>query len=220
MADLSSNSLWATISSGGDVATDILGPDYSYADNIPGPGALGVGSDGSFGQVFTNVGAAGTYVKTMITGDPPLGNQFYVNTGGSCTAPDGSIQARWNYVDNIPGTSAGPGALQDLSFLTSDLDGLIPGIVSDIEGLDPLYLFSALTADGTPACSCYTCPVTTGNASYFMTPELSPDFNSNCQLVDPSNCNPAPPESFTNYGNFNYIPTLVAFIGLLFLVKK
>lgn len=219
MADLGQNSLWDDISGGSDVTTDILGPSYSYSDNIPGPSAKGVGNNGSFGQIFTNLGAVTDYVKVMITGDPPLGNAYYVNTGGTCTAPDGSTQSRYNYINNVSsGSNLVPQGLNDLSFLSSDLNGLIPGIVGDIEGLDPLYLFNALTADGNPPCACYKCNVTTGTPYQFLTPNLSPDFDTNsCSQVDASLCTGATKESFTNMGDMSAIPTIVAGVALLFL---
>lgn len=218
MADLGLNTLWKDIDGGaGTVSNDILGPSYSYADNIPGPGAKGVGSDGSFGQVFTNLGAASDYVKYMITG-PALGNAYYVNTGGTCVAPNGSTQSRFNFINNVSsGSNDVPAGMNDLSFLSSDLNGLIPGVVGDIEGLDPLYLFNALTADGNPPCACYKCTVTTGSPYQFLTPSLSPDFNTNnCSPVDIALCATSK-ESFTNMGSISAVPTIVAVLGFLFL---
>lgn len=219
MADLGLNSVWSDIDGGAsNVTTDILGPSYSYADNIPGPASKGVGSDGSFGQIFTNLGATVDYVKLMITG-PPLGNAYYVNTGGTCTAPDGSTQSRYNFINNIStGANLVPQGLNDLSFISSDLNGLIPGIAGDIEGLDPLYLFNALTADGNPPCACYKCNVTTGTQYRFLTPELSPDFDTNsCSQVDASLCVQSSKESFTNSTSMSALPTIIAAAGLLLL---
>ena len=219
MADLGLNSLWKDIDGGAStVTTDILGPAYSYSDNIPGPSAKGIGTDGTFGQVFTNLGAITDYVKIMITGDPPLGNAYYVNTGGTCVAPDGSTQSRFNFINNVSsGSNLVPQGLNELSFLSSDLNGLIPGIVGDIEGLDPLYMFNALTADGNPPCACYKCNVTTGTPYQFLTPSLSPDFDTNsCSQVDASLC-AAPKESFTTMTSMSSVPTLVAVAGLLLL---
>lgn len=218
MANLGANSLWKDIENKADnVSTNILGPDYSYSDNIPGPGSLGVGGDGSFGQLFTNLGAAIKYVKIMITGDPPLGNAYFINTGGTCMAPDGSTQSRMNFINNLStGQDLVPQGLNELSFLTSDLNGLVPGVVGDLEGLDPLYLFNALRADGTPACSCYACPSTSGTKFGFLTPDLSPDFDTNiCGVVDPSNC--IQKESFGNASSMSALPTVVAgvVLGLL-----
>jgi hypothetical protein len=219
MGDLGNNPIWSNLENS---STDMMGPAYSYSDNIPGPSSLGVGSNGTFGQISTNLGAVTTYVKGMVTGDPPLGNRFFVNTGGTCTATDGSVQSRYNFINNIPGGGSPPAGLQDLSFLSNDLRGLIPGIMEDVEGLDPYYLFTAMTADGTPPCDCYTCDVTSGGNSYFLTTSLSPDFDpALCTKADVSKCKPAPKESFSMPGfDTTMIPTLLAAGLLLFLAMK
>lgn len=217
MADLGANSLWSNMEQGADnVTTDILGPAYSYADNVPAPGSLGVGNEGSFGQLNSNLGAVGTYVSTMISGDPPLGNRFYVNTGGTCTAPDGSIQSRYNIINNMPsGSEIMPAGFKSFG---GDLNGLIPGIVGDIEGLNPLYMLKSLAADSSPKCGCYKCDVTSGPQYRFLTPELSPDFDTTiCTQVDASNCMQTV-ESFSNPETDSTIPTLIAAAGILFLL--
>lgn len=218
MADLGSNPLWTKMQSGTDTKNDILGPDYSYSDNLQSTSSLGVGTDGTFSQLGRNASAIGTYVDDLITGDPPLGNQFFINTGGSCVAPDGSTQSRMNYINNMSsGAAALPSAISEMG---GDFNGLIPGVVDDIEGLNPLHIFSAMLADSTPQCSCYSCPTTSGGTQYgFMTPELSPDLaTSQCQVVDPSNCTK---ESFTTEGfttSGSSIPTILAAIGFLYFV--
>jgi hypothetical protein len=216
MADLGSNPLWSKMQSGSDTSTEILGPDYSYADNIQSTSSLGVGTDGTFSQLGRNASAIDTYVQALITGDPPLGNQFFVNTGGSCLAPDGSTQARMNYINNMSsGAAALPAAISELG---GDFNGLIPGVVDDIEGLNPLHIFSAMLSDATPQCSCYSCPTTSGGTQYgFMTPDLSPDLaTSQCQVVDPSNCTS---EGFTNMTpQGSAIPTILAALGFLYFV--
>ena len=213
MGDLGKNSLWADIENGAsNVETDILGPSYSYADNIPAPSSLGIGTDGSFSQLGTNMDGIGTYVSTLIDGDPPLGNQYFVNTGGTCTAPDGSLQPRYNYVNNKP--SVGDLLPQGMSELGTGIQGLIPGVIGDIESLNPLYLMNSLMADASPACECYKCTVTDGAAARFLTTSLSPDFDANeCQQVDVSQCI-ASSESFENQGPSAFIPTLVAAVAL------
>jgi len=205
MADLGANSLWSDISNkAANVETDLMGPAYSYADNLPKPtgeGGLGVGSDGSFSQLGTNLGAVGTYVSTMV-GETSMGNSYYVNTGGTCTAPDGSVQPRYNYINNV------------------SKNGLIPGVISDIGGLNPLYLMNSLTSDSSPACKCYQCPVTSGGAHRFLTPDLSPDFNpSVCKVVNSSKCMPKSKEGFAND---TFIPIVVAGVALcaILLLRK
>jgi hypothetical protein len=218
MADLGANSLWSDIKSGGpNVQTDLLGPSYSYADSITGPTSLGVGSSGSFNQLGTNADAIAYYTEALITGNPPLGNQYFVNTGGMCAAPNGTLQPRYNYINNM---STGAGALPAaISELGSDFNGLIPGVVDDIEGLNPLHLFSSLIADANPPCVCMSCPVSgSGNQSRFLTTSLSPDLAaSQCQQVDPSQCSST--ESFTNkHEMISAIPTILAGLGVLYFV--
>lgn len=220
MANLGANPLWGNMSSGSDTSNDLMGPDYSYADNIQGPGSLGVGSNGSFGQLGTNASAIEYYVKTLITGDPPLGNQFFINTGGTCTAPDGQLRARYNYVNNMSsGSAALPAAMSEIG---SDFNGLIPGVVDDIEGLDPLYIFSAMVADASPQCACYQCNVTSGSQYQWLTPSLSPDFStSQCNQVDASYCPPpSATESFSNMKEnvVPAIPTVIAALTFALLV--
>ena len=219
MADLGTNSLWSDMSNGQDVQTEILGPSYSYADSISGPSSLGVGSNGSFSQLGSNANAIAYYVEALITGNPPLGNQYFVNTGGTCTAPDGSIQPRYNYINNMSsGAAAIPSAMSELG---SDFNGLIPGIVDDIEGLNPLHLFSSLMVDSSPSCVCMSCPTstTTGSDAKFLNADLSPDLTgSSCTQVDPSVCL-GTSESFTNQTNFvDAIPTILAGLGILYFV--
>ena len=219
MADAGGNSLWADIKNGkGNVQNDLLGPEYSYADTITGPTSMGVGSNGSFGQLSTNANAISYYVQALITGNPPLGNQFFVNTGGMCASPDGSLHPRYNYINNM---SSGAAALpSSISELGSDFNGLIPGVADDIEGLNPLHMFSALAADSNPPCVCMSCPVTgSGNQSRFVNKDLDPDLTgSQCQQVDASHCMP-PPESFTNQNGFvSAIPTIIAGLGILYFI--
>jgi hypothetical protein len=219
MGDTSANPLFANAKSGGNIETELLGPSYSYTDHIPGPSSLGVGSNGTFSQLGTNASAIGTYVSTLIDGDPPLGNQYFVNTGGTCTAPDGSTQPRYNYVNNKP--NVGDLLPASMSDIGTGIQGLIPGVIGDIESLNPLYLVNSLLADAVPACECYKCTVTDGASARFLTTSLSPDFDPNvCAQVDISQCL-ASTESFENMANTTlgaFIPTMVAGVALAILL--
>jgi hypothetical protein len=206
-SNLGTNSLWSKAKTGQDIQTSVLGPAYSYADNIPTTDELGVGDSGTFNQLGTNLGAVGTYVKTLISGDPPLGNRYFVNTGGTCTAPDGTEQPRHNYVNNKPTSRA--------------LGGLIPGVVNDIGGLNPLYLMNSLMASSAPSCKCYQCNVTSGDDSHFLTPDLSPDFDSSlCKEVETKLCIQSK-ESFENVPKSMVATTIIAAVaaGILLLSR-
>jgi hypothetical protein len=231
MADLGSNSLWKDIESAENnaegavdkVETELLGPSYSYADSITGPTSLGVGSNGSLGQLITNAEAVAYYVEALITGNPPLGNQYFVNTGGMCTAPDGSLQSRYNYINNMSsGAAALPPAISELG---ADFNGLIPGVADDIEGLNPLHLFSSLSADANPQCLCVACPVSTtaaGVDARFVTGSLDPDITgSSCNIAPPEICLAAQntKESFSNRETVvSIIPTILAGLGFLYFI--
>jgi hypothetical protein len=219
MANLGSNSLWSNIGNkASNVKNDIIGPDYSYADQIQGTSSQGIGGDGTFSQLGRNFDGVMYYVNQLITGDPPLGNQFFVNTGGTCTAPDNTIQSRYNYINNVSsGAASLPSALSEIG---SDFNGLIPGMVDDIEGLNPLYIFNSMIADASPPCSCYSCPVTAGGTqTQFLSPELTADLSSSaCTIVDPSNCK-STTESFSNRDDTTKW-LLVPLLGLAFVAFK
>lgn len=215
MGDLSKNPAWNTVKSGQNT-TSITGPEYSYTDRVPGPSSLGMGSNGSFSQLFTNLKGIGHYVKVMISGDPPLGDAYFINTGGVCVAPDGSSQPRSNYINNIPGgKSVMPNSLKDLGGITSNMNGLLPGITGDLQGLNPKFLFNAMTEEGNPSCDCYRCGVTSGGDTGFLTPSLSPDYNTrSCAKVDMKQCLKST-EGFTN--QMSVLPAAIAVIGIILL---
>ena len=212
-------SIWSDLTNGEEsISNDIMGPAYSYADHIQGPSSLGVGTDGNMSQLARNTGAITQYIKYMITG-PALGNQYFIATGGQCIAADGSTQDRSNYINNVSsGSDLVPASMkQELGGLGSDFNGLIPGMIQDVEGLNPVTLFSSLAADSIPACKCYTCPTVNGTESKFLTSELSPDFDPDlCKEADTSACKTTSKESFSNM-NISFFPIMVALLLLVFL---
>jgi hypothetical protein len=209
------NPIWDNIAASPEKASELItGPAYSYAEHIKGPSSMGVGTNGTISQIGTNTGAVFQYVKYMISG-PALGNQYFINTGGSCIAPDTSTQSRYNYINNVSnGSNVLPAQMkQELGGVASNFDGLLPGMLQDIEGLNPISLFNSLSADSTPACECYNCPVSGTDESRFLTPSLTPDFEgSGCKKVDPSKCMPIK-ESFGNM----YDSGLPILVGIAFL---
>jgi hypothetical protein len=207
------NSVWS--SSG---AQSIMGPSYSYVDHIQSPSALGVGSDGSMSQIARNTEGIIQYVQYLISG-PALGNRFFIKTGGTCKAPDGSTQTRSNYVNNV--TDAAdilPESMRrDLGGLASDFNGLIPGMIQDIEGLNPVTLFNSLSVDSIPTCECYSCPVSSGVGTAFLNTTLSPDYDPDlCQKVDPSACKTQ--EGFENSESLKPLIIALILLGIIQLI--
>jgi hypothetical protein len=218
MANLGQNSLWSDMSTGSsNVTTAVMGPSYSYADNIQGPASMGVGSRGTFSQIGTNTAAITNYVKYMISG-PSLGNQFFVNTGGTCTDSSQTVQSRFNYINNVTnGADLLPAAMkEDLGGIASNFDGLLPGMLQDLEGLNPLYLMGAIAADSEPTCDCYTCVTSGGTESHFLNVDLTPDFDPElCTKVDNSVCGKTT-EGFSDYDTYLGIAALVILIALIY----
>jgi hypothetical protein len=207
------NSVWSSVAGG--TGTSVMGPSYSYVDNIQSPSALGIGSDGSMSQVARNIDGIVTYVQYLISG-PAMGNRFFVKTGGTCKAPDGSSQSRSNYVNNVTDAAeALPESMRrDLGGLASDFNGLIPGMIQDVEGLNPVSLFNSLSADSVPTCECYSCPVSSGLSNGFLNTTLSPDYDPDlCQKVDPSVC-----KNVESFEDDSATPIIVA-VGILLLLQ-
>jgi len=207
------NSVWSSVAGG--TGTSVMGPSYSYVDNIQSPSALGVGSDGSMSQIARNIDGIVTYVQYLISG-PAMGNRFFVKTGGTCKAPDGSSQSRSNYVNNVTDAAeALPESMRrDLGGLASDFNGLIPGMIQDVEGLNPVSLFNSLSADSVPTCECYSCPVSSGLSNGFLNTTLSPDYDPDlCQKVDPSVC-----KNVESFEDDSATPIIVA-VGILLLLQ-
>jgi len=173
MAALTS-SVWNNLGSSGS----IVGPSYSYTSRIPETTSLGIGEDGSFDQVATNVRGAFNYVDIMGYTKNPLGDSYLVNTGGMCISPSGTLEQRKSFVSNIPkGGVLGR--------------GLVGGVMDDVFAMNPVNLYKAMKADATPNCQKYKCQVTdrsNGDTAY-IAPGLSPDFDrSKCTLVpEPTN---------------------------------
>lgn len=162
--------------------TEMTGQDYSYISAIPDPSRKGVGSDGTFGQVSTNVNAAFDYVDILGSSEVGLGDSYLLNSGGTCISPSGTLENRYTYIDNRP---------KDKPLVNRSL---ISGVIDDVAGLNPLLLFKSVKSSGTPACQKYRCDVTNavnGDTGY-ITPFLSPDFDTQrCQRIE----EPSDPDS-------------------------
>lgn len=227
MSLLGSNPIWADLSqdladieagnfsqAGTDVLNQLLGPSYDYTANVQSPDSLGVGSDGSIGQVITNGEAIGTYVGNLTTG-PLTGNQYFLNTGGMCTVSsagdpnNGKTVPRATYVDNrIMGSDVLDGFPSLSNALGSDLnvlDGIVPGMVGDVVAMNPTTLVYSLMLPGTPSCQAYTCSATdvtglnSSNQTFYVTPALETNLNK-CTPATTASLSATPsPETFGGY---------------------
>jgi len=135
-----------------------LGPDYPYAKAIATPKELKMSSKGTLSALGNNIGGIVSYTQLLIEGTgkatktgKPLGNRFFLKTGGKCIDKNKKEHNRYMYVDNIPN-----GNIPLLSGASGanfgDLKGLIPGIVTDMGVLNPLTIMSGFMMGNKPRC--------------------------------------------------------------------
>ena len=137
----------------------LLGPDYNYVKKIKNPSQLGMSSDGSLGALENDIGGLINYVRVLVDGrgsgttvGGPLGNKFFLQTGGTCKAKDtGESVTRYLYVNNVP-TGNIPFISQAAGMDFTEFEGLVPGILEDLEVFDPFRIFSAFQAGDEPEC--------------------------------------------------------------------
>lgn len=141
----------------------ILGPDYSYADNVKLPGQVGVRDGDSIDSVIDSLKAASYYIDTIGFGQSsnqlsadrgvkPLGVNVWIRTGFTCS----NGAEMWSYMQGIPqGTAFGSRVAKGLSSAgLPQLRGLAPGIMEDVQdALDPSPVMNALFGTGFPFCS-------------------------------------------------------------------
>ena len=202
-----------------------LGKSYPYYQYIKGPQDLGMSTNGSdFANNLKGIGDYGSFLvngngPVSVTGQP-LGNQYFLNTGGQCTAnvsPSSDTSCnnssgcstlvdRYMYVNNI--------TTGDLSFqlsgsgpsptITGLPRGLLVGILQDIEVLDPFTIFDAITQSTTPPCTAvtlYTTDISNNKSqgTYYVTNNDIVNINP-CSFVSGSNIltNETCSEGFSN----------------------
>ena len=153
-----------------DVMTDmkgmeqnLLGPDYLYWKRILKPSDMGMSADGNFGALTNDVNGLINYIEVLVSGNAgsttggPLGDKFFLKTGGQCTdVATGNKVDRYIYINNrpngnIPFISSGLGGTDFTEF-----EGLIPGLLGDLGKLNPLNLFKSFMMGDNPDCMSVT----------------------------------------------------------------
>lgn len=132
----------------GSFETDGKSNDYPYHKMIKDPNRLGIKTKGS--ALTKNISLLRSYVDVLITGRSkaaiggnPLGNKYFLPTGIKCQSSVGEVD-RHIYVNNVPD---GRIPLIQTKNETSELRGLVPGMVGGMTRIDPFGLFKALVND-------------------------------------------------------------------------
>jgi len=119
---------------------------YPYSKYILAPGKLGASP--SPNALGNDVRALISYVKVLINGNSnaqsvsPLGNRFFMDTGGKCKDSSGVKQTRYVYINNVPDGNI-PFISSAMGENMSSFKGLVPGVLGNIAYINPSKLFNA-----------------------------------------------------------------------------
>jgi len=145
---------------------NFLGEDFDYIgafnnprDCSPGP-CMGEGGD----KIMDNLKGTLKYGNALLfhsdsddlrrvqKNSGVLGNKYFINSGVDCETPEGDTVSRHIYVDNRP-----TGNIPFINQLVGDgglPKGLIPGLLSNVERLNPVKLLNALVPEVGDAAKC------------------------------------------------------------------
>jgi len=162
-----SNIFQDVLKNAGEVEQKLLGPDYPYWKNVKTPSEIGMSSDGNLSALGRDVSGLKSYVEILVSGSGdasatgrPLGNRFFLKTGGQCNTnldPKGEpvLTDRYIYIDNIPQGNI-PFISSGMGMNFSEFKGLIPGALSDLNVLNPFAIMSAFMVGTNPPCQAIT----------------------------------------------------------------
>jgi hypothetical protein len=179
----------------------LLGPAYDYASNIKNTSELGISANGDLDTLGRDVQGLFAYAD-VLTGTPenkykatktggPLGNKYFMKTGGKCTATDSQQNVdRYIYINNVP---------------TGGDAGLISGIIQNIVGLNPFALMGSFMQSDTPKCMPITMETIdiNNNKSQDTHYVALAEVRGMPSSTFPSGIKPGVPEGFANYHDMN-----------------
>jgi len=167
----------------------VLGPTYNYWKQINSPAQMGMSDKGDLQTLGKDVNGLVNYVELLVTGQGgasktggPLGNRFFLKTGGKCnaggvdasgnpnlydsngnktTSYDGNpkLTERFIYIDHIPNGNI-PFISSGMGQNFGNFRGLIPGTISNLNTFNPAGLFGAFMSGTNPPCQQVTLSVT------------------------------------------------------------
>ena len=159
---MSSNIFEEVLTDATDIQTKLLGPTYPYWKNIKTPAEIGMSSQGDLQTMGNNINGLIQYVEVLVTGKGasytggPLGNKFFLQTGGKCMDIDSKKPVdRFIYVNNVPQGNV-PFISSGLGVNFSEFKGLIPGTISNLNVLNPFTIMQSFMSGSTPDCAAVT----------------------------------------------------------------
>lgn len=136
-----------------------IGPDYPYYKYIRTPAEMGMSDEGSMKALGNDIDGLKNYVELLVSGSgnasttgQPLGNKFFLKTGGKCVdTSTGQDVDRYIYINNVPVGNV-PFISNGLGVNFTEFKGLIPGTISNLNAFNPMEMFQAFLAGSKPDC--------------------------------------------------------------------
>lgn len=167
-----SNLFKEVLNDAGGVEERLLGKNYPYWKNIKSPQEIGMSSEGSLNALGNDVNGLVQYVELLVTGKSnasrtggPLGNKFFLQTGGQCKDVKTSKRVdRYIYINNVPQGNI-PFISSGMGSNFSQFKGLIPGLMGNLNVLNPYAIMQSFLSGSTPDCQAVTLEVIDANNS-------------------------------------------------------
>lgn len=200
---MSSNLFQEVLQDTKGVEERLLGPTYPYFKNIKTPSELGMSDKGTIQQMSKDINGLIQYVELLVSGKSkasktgqPLGNKFFLQTGGKCLANDKCSDStceqvdRYIYINNVPQGNI-PFISSGMGVNFAEFKGLIPGAMGNLNAINPFAILRAFSTGSTPPCQ----PITMQTISNDNSTSSETHYVT---LVDISNMDPC---SFPNKTN-------------------
>ena len=135
--------------------------DYDYGGNIKQPSDMDMGSGSSMNTIGDNIAGILSYITLLVSGGGnasrtpgPMGPKFFIETPTTCKdVSDGQTKTRSIYLNYVPtGTLPGSFGMPNVPGVSTSYKGLLPGILSNIEQINPVTVMNKIMNDTGNSC--------------------------------------------------------------------
>ena len=159
-----SNLFQAVIDDVKQVENELMGPSFSYYSQIKAPELINMSNAGTRTAIDNNITGLGYYIDVLISGtseatwlQQPLGNKYFMQTGGTCSDPAGNEVTRSIYMNNVPtGDIFIDIGNTGLGSVGGGANGLIPGAIDDLNALNPFTIMQSFLTPNPAPCQSVT----------------------------------------------------------------
>ena len=140
-----------------ELEKQVMPPAYKYHKFIRSPKQMGMTTKGSMKDLHKNISSLVNYGELLVSGkgeastvNQPLGNKYFLKTGGLCRNEKNKLVDRYVYINNVP---VGNIPLSKNSFIKfQEYNGLIPGMLQNLEDINTSSIFKGFMEEEHPKC--------------------------------------------------------------------